>query len=168
MRNQKGSAVALVLLLLGLLSILAAGLLVQSQYDTKITRAQRNYDRYLNLADGAATMALTRVSYEAAPEYSGGAVSLKAWDSMEDTQWNERLGRWVARMSMKGTAQAHAPGWEAGVEGFHELLWVAEGVAARLAVVEAGKKTTGRGLASNEVPPDRTVIIPVSRFDKNY
>ena len=54
MRNQKGSAVALVMLFLGVVSMIGAGLMLQSQDAIKFSASVKNVDSMLNMADAAA------------------------------------------------------------------------------------------------------------------
>jgi hypothetical protein len=55
--SQAGNAVAMVLLLLGVVSILGVGLLTRSTMDTRFSAAYKSHERLFSLADGAASIA---------------------------------------------------------------------------------------------------------------
>ena len=57
MRNDRGYAIIVVLLILGLTSILGVGLLTMTRLDTNFTGSSKNYDMLSNLADGACSIA---------------------------------------------------------------------------------------------------------------
>jgi hypothetical protein len=57
MGNDRGYAVVLVLLFLGVISLLGVGLLQMSRLDFKFTGAVKNYNKLFNLADGSCGMA---------------------------------------------------------------------------------------------------------------
>jgi hypothetical protein len=56
MRNERGNAIALVLLILAVVSLVGAGALMMSRYDLKFSAALRSYDKGFNLADGASAI----------------------------------------------------------------------------------------------------------------
>jgi hypothetical protein len=56
MRNERGNAIALVLLILAVVSLVGAGALMMSRYDLKFSAALRSYDKGFNLADGGSTL----------------------------------------------------------------------------------------------------------------
>ncbi len=58
MNNNRGSAVAIVLMILGVISLVGVALLTQSRIDTKFTAAVTAYDKTSGLADGATARAL--------------------------------------------------------------------------------------------------------------
>ena len=65
---------AIVLLVLGLVSLIGVGMLTQSRMDVKYATSYKSHATAFNLADGAASMALTRVSFTMAPQYDGHAA----------------------------------------------------------------------------------------------
>ena len=58
MRNNRGYAIIVVLLILGLISILGASFLTMTRVDINFTGAAKNYDVLSNLADGACSIAV--------------------------------------------------------------------------------------------------------------
>jgi Tfp pilus assembly protein PilX len=56
MKNERGNAIALVLLILAVVSLVGAGALMMSRHDLRFSHALRSYDMGFNLADGAATI----------------------------------------------------------------------------------------------------------------
>ncbi len=54
MRNERGSIIAIVLLILSVITLAAIGSLMVTRYDMRYTKAAKSYDRGFNLADGAA------------------------------------------------------------------------------------------------------------------
>ncbi|MFC1833153.1 hypothetical protein ACFL2Q_00280 [Thermodesulfobacteriota bacterium] len=61
MRNQKGAAIAMVLLLLGVISVVGAALILQNKLDIRFSSALKNVDRMLGMADGAASKSFYRL-----------------------------------------------------------------------------------------------------------
>jgi hypothetical protein len=134
MKNERGAAIAIVLLILGVVSLIAAGLMVQRQFDSYFTMAQTNFDKMFNLADGAALVAFTKVGLKESVEYSGGQSAETVYTSTGQGQ--DQVGEWTSRTIMKGydTDPTLLSGWELGTaEGYHVQFWVAEGTASRVA-----------------------------------
>ncbi len=131
MRNQKGSAVAIVLILLAAGGLLGAGLMLQSQLDTKVSSAKASHVRSVNLADGAARLALKslRLTTTETQESKLYAQSQVLYASNPD-----ELGGWVSRKTLLGLAQggAASPGDEEGQEAHNAtMLMLAEGVGSK-------------------------------------
>ncbi|MBM3298980.1 MAG: hypothetical protein FJY85_03400 [Deltaproteobacteria bacterium] len=132
MKNERGAAIAIVLLILGMVSLIAAGLMVQRQFDSYFTMAQTNYEKMFNMADGAALVAYTKVGIKESVGYQGGQTSETVYTSTGQGQ--DRVGSWTSRTILKGydTDPSLLSGWELGTaEGYHVQFWVAEGTAAR-------------------------------------
>jgi hypothetical protein len=66
MKSQKGSAVALVLLILGVISLIGVAALLQSRLDLRFATALQSYDKMFNLADGAAKLSLAYITIQPA------------------------------------------------------------------------------------------------------
>lgn len=62
MNNNQGSAVAIVLMILAVVSLIGVGLLTQSRMDVQLTSAIRSQDKLFSLADGAASIAYQDIS----------------------------------------------------------------------------------------------------------
>jgi hypothetical protein len=135
MRNERGSAVVLVLLVLGVITLLAAGLMVQTRYDSKFNRAQGSHDKMVNLADGAARVALFGVTYETPGAYSGEAAMVKIEPGPASTDpWKTQvtIGAWQSKAWYLGatTNPQDMAGWEIGT-GYYAQYWVAQGTGNR-------------------------------------
>jgi hypothetical protein len=72
--NDRGNAVAIVLLVLAVVSIVGVGLLTQSTMDLKFATSYKSHAAAFNLADGAASLAFTGVPNTTAPKYLGYPV----------------------------------------------------------------------------------------------
>ncbi|MFC1835326.1 hypothetical protein ACFL2Q_11420 [Thermodesulfobacteriota bacterium] len=82
MRNNRGSAVIIALLVLGILSLLGVALLTQAKLGAQLTSSIKSYDKMLNLADGGATIAFDYLrSNETDVEYTGQYVAVAVKDS---------------------------------------------------------------------------------------
>ena len=140
MKNERGSAIVLVLLLLGILGLLGAGLLVQTRYDIKLTRAQGSYDKMLNLADGSAKYSLFALRWLQPPAFTGqpvlatdtlqpnGLVDIQPRPSATYDSLTQ-LGYWQSRAWYAGlsTDPWDVPGYEIGNPTYHQDRWVANG-----------------------------------------
>jgi hypothetical protein len=133
MKSQNGSAVVMVLLILGVITLLGAGLMVQTRYDVKFNRAQGSYDKMLNLADGAAKVSLFGVTYQTPGAYSGEGA-LVPIDPAGAGTWNtqETVGTWQSQAWYLGATlnPQDTAGWEIGT-GYYAQFWVAQGAGNR-------------------------------------
>jgi hypothetical protein len=59
MKNEKGSAVAIVMLVLGVSSLVAVALLTQARLDVQLSSSAKSYDKMFSLADGGAFIAFS-------------------------------------------------------------------------------------------------------------
>ncbi len=66
MKSQKGSAVALVLLVLGVISLIGVAALLQSRLDLRFATALQSYDKMFNLADGASKLSFEYINAQPA------------------------------------------------------------------------------------------------------
>ena len=73
MRSEKGSAVALVLLVLGVISLIGVAALLQSRLDLRFATALQSYDKMFNLADGSAKLSLAYIRIQN-PEAKGDFI----------------------------------------------------------------------------------------------
>ena len=67
MTSNDGNAVAIVLLVLAVTSLIGVGMLTQSRMDVKFATSYKSHTTAVNLADGAASLALARVSFTIGP-----------------------------------------------------------------------------------------------------
>ncbi len=177
--NERGSAVAIVLMVLAIVSLLAVGLLTQSKIDMKFVTSFKSHNTVFNLADGAAAMAFTRLSFTMAPMYNGSPAptllnALYTTPQPVRTQGyatNPALtpsrGNYWPVMVFRGpiTDPTKMAGWELGKEGRSLECWTAQGsgkrrydtsIAASYADIRAGKHLpteTSVQVAANKRPP---------------
>ncbi len=78
MTNEKGSgAIALVLIVLGVISLIGAAAILHSKYDLRFATAYQLHGKMFNLADGSSAMAtkhLDTVEQDPHPTVTGGVV----------------------------------------------------------------------------------------------
>jgi hypothetical protein len=179
MKNEKGSAIALVLLVLGVVSLVGAGLLLQTRFDTKFTQAQKNYDRSFGMADSAASYAFPEILAKDTVTYKGGPTV--AWQkkmylpvqpgaySATEVTGTAYLGQAISRAIIQGydTDPSQVAGWELGTaEGYHVQFWTAEGLGVR--TVGTGTRTSGVvSNPSDQIPPEEAVFMAAKKFAKN-
>ena len=140
MRNQRGSAIAIVLILLAAGGLMGAGLMLQSQLNTKITTAKTSRARSLNAADFAAQLAYQHVRNSlSTPETQQTFLTRPA--QVIYTSGQDSMAGWVAMRQYRGLLNSGAAiaGDEEGREGDAIQAWVAMGVADRGAGWIAGK-----------------------------
>jgi hypothetical protein len=134
MKNQRGSAVVMVLLFLGVMSIVGAGLLIQTQLDTQFTAAVHWSDSRAGLGDmGASTQFRSLPKNPDTAVYSGNPVLGSTCTNCP--QKVERSGTYGYRSVMVGDApNAECPGFGGLTDktggkytGQAPFYWVAEG-----------------------------------------
>jgi hypothetical protein len=183
MKNEKGFAIAMVLLVLAVVSLVGAGLLLQSRFDTKFTHAQKNYDRSFGMADSAASYAFPEILAKDTVGFKGGPTVI--WgkkiympvtpgppavvDLTAPAPSGAYLGTAVARAIIQGydTDPSQVAGYELGTaEGYHAQFWIAEGLGIRT----VGTGTRESGIVSNAadtIPPEEAVFMAAKKFAKN-
>jgi hypothetical protein len=178
--NERGNAVAVVLMVLAIVSLLGVGLLTQSRIDMKFVTSFKSHNTVFNLADGAASLALTRVSFTMAPQYDGNPAPTLLNSTYTDPQpvrqsgdpsgatLRDRGNYWPI-MIFRGpiTDPTKMAGWELGKEGRSLECWTAQGsgtrresatsgVAMSNAEIRQGKHlptSTSVQIATNKRPP---------------
>jgi hypothetical protein len=178
MKNEKGSAIALVLLVLGVVSLVGAGLLLQTRFDTKFTQAQKNYDRSFGMADSAASYAFPEILAKDTVKFKGGPTVV--WQknmylpvkpggySTTEVSGKGYIGQAIARAIIQGydTDPTLLAGDEIGVDGYHVQFWVAEGLGIR--AVGTGTRTTGvKDSLIDQIPPEEAVFMAARKRAKN-
>lgn len=127
--TESGIAVALVLLILALVTLVGAGLMAQSRMDSKYNAALRTYDKMFNLADGGAARSYGQIQVTETVGFTGESVYADIENATVLT-----VGKWEARVAIKGysTDPQDSPGWELGTgSGFHIQFWIGEGDGSR-------------------------------------
>ncbi len=115
--DERGVAVALVMLVLALVTLAATGLVLQSRMDTKYNRALGNYDKMFNLADAGAVRAFYQIQLTESVGFTGESVYTTVETGAPPT-----MGQWQAKIAIKGysTDPQDTPGWELGQDsGYH-------------------------------------------------
>ena len=128
--NQNGSAVALVLVVLGVVSLIGAAALLQSQHSLWSATAKQTYDKMFYLADGAsqvATQELSRLDDD--PVVTVGSTGkLEPYRSIVDDAEIKTVGEYLAQMVFYNydTSLEAAKGWE---EDYYVQHWDCQGYA---------------------------------------
>ncbi|MDQ7784214.1 MAG: hypothetical protein RDU20_15120 [Desulfomonilaceae bacterium] len=133
--NDKGSAVAIVLMFLGVLSLVGAGLMLQTKLDVMFTRATESSTSMIGLADGAANKAV--MTMPSSPPASIGTDPVVTGTA--DEQEVQRMGHYQRRQIFVGKAPSGAlDGFEIsgsgyGGGGYYPAYWLAEGFGWKFA-----------------------------------
>ncbi len=132
MNNQRGSAVAIVLILLAAGGLMGAGLMLQSQLNNKITTAKTSRVRSLNSADWAAQLAYNSV-ITSQETVETQISSLNTYSKVLYASGPDSMQAWASRKTYRGVLEGGAaiPGDEEGREGDAIQVWLAEGVGDR-------------------------------------
>jgi hypothetical protein len=130
--NQRGMAVAMVLLILAIVSLLGAGLMVQSRLDVKFNSAKRAYDKAFNMADGGVAVAYTDILLKEVAKFDQepSPTEINPGHAALSDQ-----SKWYSYKLLKGysTDPADMAGWEAGPgAGYHVEFWIGNGISQRL------------------------------------
>ena len=127
--NDRGSAVAIVLMFLGVLSLVGAGLMLQTKLDVMFTRATEGSTSMTGLADGAANKAV--MTMPSSPSANIGEDPVVSGTGTE--QEVQRAGYYQLRQIFVAKAPSGAlDGFEIsgsgyGGGGYYPAYWLAEG-----------------------------------------
>jgi hypothetical protein len=167
--NDRGNAVAIVLLVLAVVSLIGVGLLTQSRMDVKFATSYKSHTTAVNLADGAASIALARVSFTMAPMYEGQSAPtllnarysdpqhVRQGGTPSGTQLMDRGTYWPL-MVFQGpvTDPTKMAGWELGREGRSLECWTAQGSGKRRDT--ADKATSNTEVRQGRHMPTETAV----------
>ena len=134
MVNNRGSAVALVLMILAVVSLIGVGLISLSRVDVKLTAALKGYDKVFGLADGACTRAFYYMSSMGNQEekltFLGTGVA-GTQNRLPDiyTGTEPQAGTYSASLVLEGYTTKPQPGWSTE---YYPEYWIGEGTATRL------------------------------------
>jgi hypothetical protein len=173
--NDRGNAVAIVLLVLAVVSLIGVGMLTQSRIDLKFATSYKSHTTAVNLADGAASIALTRVSFTMAPMYEGQAIPTLLNAKYADPQYVRHggdpagttlqdRGTYWPLMVFQGpvTDPTKMAGWELGKEGRALECWTAQGSGKRRdtkwGTVESGIAKTNEEVRKGRHMPTETAV----------
>ncbi len=126
--NNHGSAVAIVMMFLAVISLLGVGLLVQSKLDLQVTSSIKSYEKMFGLGDGAATIAYNNIKkQDSLMTYDGSVQSQYVVQNHEE----KGAGKFDSIVKLCGvdTDPQSIPGWEVG--SYFNELWLAEGQGKR-------------------------------------
>ena len=129
MQNQRGSAIVIVLLFLGIISLFGVGLMLQSTLDTQFTTTMKGAEATLNLADaGAGTSFRTLPSIIPQRATQDPVVAVPS----QNLQL-QGVGTYLYRTIYVCPAPSNeVPGFDVGTGGygsgtFHADYWISEG-----------------------------------------
>lgn len=128
LNNNHGSAVAIVMMFIAVISILGVGLLAQSRMDLQITSSIRSYEKMFHLGDGGATIAFNNISNKNTMVTYEGEEKVEYL--VQDKEEKE-AGKYDALVKLCGIDNdpQNIPGWEVG--SYFRELWMAEGKGKR-------------------------------------
>ncbi len=148
MKNERGYAVLLVMLLLGMVTLIGVTLMTMSRLDLKLTGAMKNYDKMFNLADGACGMSFNDLKVndrESQTSYIGpldpniagsGPQQIGPLNTSPAQSSEQNVGTYKVYETLQtfDDSSKHQPGWEAGPVsggGYYMEDWTGQGNAYR-------------------------------------
>lgn len=144
--NQKGSAVALVLVVLGVVSLIGAAALLQSKHHLWSATSRQTYDKMFYLADGAsaiATKELSRKDEDPEVTVDDSTGRLNAYRDIVDDAETEYVGDYLAQVVFFNyeTSVEAAAGWE---EDYYVQHWDCQGYAKMKRFFDTGALLVSR------------------------
>lgn len=142
LKEEKGSAIAMVLMILAVLSMMGAGLMLQTQYDLGFTSSLDNSDRIAGLADGAAAKAVKSIPRN--PPVTQGTDPIVAVDPVQGQLTG--FGNYQYSLIYVSKAPAGSlSGYEVSGGGygsgrFYPTYWLAEGTGWKAGRPETRKE----------------------------
>ena len=142
--NNRGSAIAIVLLVLGLVSLLGVALIMQSRMDLQLTASLRSFDMMFGLADGGSSVCFNDLYTRNREAVIGSTTATWTYDvvptqtvevsrtSTYDSQTHKTvLGQYKAQVMFTGysTNPADAAGWD--VNSYFPEYWLGRGEGSR-------------------------------------
>jgi len=142
--NNRGSAIAIVLLVLALVTLLGVGLILQSRMDLQLTASLKSYDMMFGLADGGSSVGFNHLlKYN--PRATPGSISA-TWtqivvpattlDAEYDSTYDSRkhrivLGQYKAEVKLTGwsTDPRDSAGFD--VASYYPEYWLGRGEGSR-------------------------------------
>lgn len=153
LNNNHGSAVAIVMMFIAVISIMGVGLLAQSRMDLRITSSLKSYEKMFNLGDGGATIAFNNIRRQNYMMTFDGSTKVKYL--IQDRPEKE-AGKYDSVIKLCGvdTDPQSVTGWEVG--SYFNELWTAEG---------RGKRT-GNLFGEDTGTPTSVVTIAASKMKR--
>jgi hypothetical protein len=142
MANQRGSAIIVVLLFLGVVSLIGSGLLLQSKLDNRFTTAVKNSDRMLGLGESAASKSFLNLPPRKSVSYSGDPVRVEDPNAKEEEV--PGIGTYDYRAVLVDRALAgECPGYEIATGESYQgttvstYYWIAIGAGQTVGGIDA-------------------------------
>lgn len=170
MNSEKGSAIAIVMLVLGVVSLIGVALLTQSRLDMQLTTSLQVYDDITSRADARATEELVKLRgcyrYDTPTCCTGigiGSVDKSVTPLTADPNFTSITSATVGSSEMIGYSINPPPGFQKGSAptGYSEVYYVVKGRAWNPYAYRV-VKTDG----TYDVP-EATVTVAVSIIRKN-
>lgn len=132
MIDNRGSAVAIVLMILAVVSLAGVALLTQSRLDIRLTSSIKNYDKMFNLADGGSTISFhDLLTHNRELQYpSNNKLALFTSQSVSGVP---EAGKYSASVVLTGysTNPQDSRGWD--VSQYYPEFWIGRGQGTRSA-----------------------------------
>ena len=136
MIDNRGSAVAIVLMILAVVSLAGVALLTQSRLDIRLTSSIKNYDKLFSLADGGSTISFQdlRTQNRELQYPNNNQVALytnqRVWLDPGNTKYSE-VGTYSADGILHGysTDPRDSQGWD--VSQYYPEFWIGRGSGQR-------------------------------------
>ncbi|MFH0825906.1 MAG: hypothetical protein V2B18_24385 [Pseudomonadota bacterium] len=140
-KNEKGSAILIVMFVVAAVGLVGAGLLIRGSVDTQVSSAIGAMNWSFTLAEGSVEVSEAGIS-QADPDrkntpYSGEMVhkvlirGSEAYGNYKSTDSSSEKQKWfkdtwfVADVSLRGFGENRTPGYDVG--SFYDQYWVCEG-----------------------------------------
>ena len=137
--NHNGSAVALVLVVLGVVSLIGAAALIQSRHHLWSATAHQTHDKMFYLADGASSIATKELSrQDEDPDVQVSSDGkLQPYIEVIDDAETQYVGDYLAQVVFYNyeTSMEAAKGWE---EDYYVQHWDCQGYAKMKRFFDAG------------------------------
>jgi hypothetical protein len=164
MLDNRGSAVAIVMLVLAIVSLIGVTLLTRSKLHMQFVASSRVYDDLVNLADGRVAEALRQFKSIYTYKVPGDAFTAgsepnpSGFALVNAPMAIPPVGYSASQTKFVRYALRPASGWQKGSapDGYHEEYWVIQAVAWNYAY----------GVAGN--PPQISVSVPLTILRRNY
>jgi hypothetical protein len=143
MRNEKGSALAIVMLVLGVASLIGVALITQTNLDLQLTSSVQIYNRIFSAADGAVAVAFNDLRTQDRQDTGQFDPAQKpSWDVLTTSEHDLS---WSSKVTLMGPCAAGGSPLVAGYgEDFYQLCWRGEGKGSRSqAFIWGGGSKTG-------------------------
>ena len=127
--NNRGSAIAIVLLVLALVTLLGVGLIMQYRLDLQLTSSLKSYDMMFGLADGGSSVGFNDL-YRNREAAISSVTGTWTYDVVP-LRTEGTLGQYRAQVRLTGysTSPADAAGFDIG--SYYPEYWLGRGEGSR-------------------------------------